>query len=101
MATYPATGFIVSTHKTLSTTTADTVTITGYRWLWVWNDDATVNLYFRFDGTTAVSAADGTYRVPPKSAVMIDAFPSGCNRASAATISVVGNGNAYSVEGLD
>lgn len=98
MATY-STG--ANVHKTLTTTAADAVTITGHRYVWVYNADASVHLYFRFDGTTAVSAADGTYRVPPATSMVVDVFTAGNTAASSVVLSVVGSGNAYSVQGLD
>ena len=81
----------VAQHATLSTTVADSVAFTGKgNSTCVTNHDTTNLLYFRFDGTTAVGAADDTYVVRPGQAKVI---PYGV-----ASISVVGSGNAYSVE---
>jgi hypothetical protein len=57
----------------------------------VTNRDASVTLYFRADGTTAVAAADETYVVLPLQTKVISV---GLNRV----LSIVGNGNAYSAE---
>lgn len=79
-------------HATLSGTTADSVTLshTSGSELTVTNHDATTTLYFRQDGTTAVAAADETYHVLPLQTKTVP-FQGG-------VISVVGNGNVYSVE---
>lgn len=90
MASHTATR---SVHKTLSGTTADTVAITAaYPALEVCNRDATVALYVARDGTTAVSAADNTDYVAPGGSLLIP---------HTSSLSVVGNGNAYSVSGVD
>jgi len=79
-------------HATLSTTTADSVTFSGTGAnIAVTNRDASTTLYFRIDGTTAVSAADETFVVLPLQTKVISA-------AGTKVISVVGNGNAYSAE---
>lgn len=90
-----------SVHATLSTTVADSVTWTAgtgyqgpYNTVIIENRDASNVLYVRFDGTTAVAAADNTY-VVPASAFRIFSFPGGNS-----SLSVVGSGNAYSVEGF-
>ena len=81
----------VTQHATLSTTVADTITFTSPgNSLCVTNHDTVQLLYFRFDGTTAVGAADDTYVVRPGQAKVI---PYGC-----ASLSIVGSGNAYSAE---
>lgn len=91
MATHTA---VKSVHKTLSSTTADTVNLNN-EWtiLEVINRSGTASVYVRADGTTAVAAADNTDIVLPGEAVLI-------NRIPAAGISVVGDGNAYSVIGV-
>lgn len=81
-----------SVHNTLSGTTADAVTITGYDDVDIINHDASTRLYFRSDGTTAVSEADGTDVVAPGGFVR--------HNADGRAISIVGNGNAYSVVGV-
>lgn len=82
-------------HATLSGTTADKVTITGYDKVDVINRDATQPLYVSWNGTssptTAVAAADDTEYVAPGGFVSID--------TGQEAISVVGSGNAYSVVG--
>ena len=47
-----------SVHNTLSGTTADAITITGYDTVDIINRHSSELLYFRSDGTTAVAAAD-------------------------------------------
>lgn len=91
MATHTA---VKSVHKTLSSTTADTVNLNN-EWtiLEVINRSGTASVYVRADGTTAVAAADNTDIVLPGEAVLINRIPS-------AGISVVGDGNAYSVIGV-
>lgn len=85
-----------SVHNTLSGTTADTVTITGYDVVDVINRDPSNPLYVRYEGdaspTTAVAAADDTDYVAPGGFIRIGAGGGG--------ISIVGNGNAYSVVGV-
>lgn len=82
-------------HPTLSGTTADTVTIAPTANLdaqrVVLTNDGSVNLYYRLDGTTAVSAADGTHHIKPGESLIL---PTRSNF----TISVVGNGNLYHCE---
>jgi hypothetical protein len=91
MATYAATK---SVHKTLTSTTADTVNLND-QWteIEVINRSGTAALYVRADGTTAVSEANETDVVMPGEAVLLDRIPS-------AGISVVGDANAYSVIGV-
>ncbi len=95
-------------HATLSSTTADQVTIgttTGPRMgaIEVVNRDTAQALYFTWTPqgttapTTAVAAADETYYVGPSSAL---AVPIGFTSTSRFIVSVVGNGNAYSVHGI-
>lgn len=85
-----------SIHATLTGTTADTVTITGYDVVDIINRSATEPLWVRYEGdaspTTAVAAADGTDYVAPNGFLRVDAGQGG--------ISIVGNGNAYSVVGV-
>lgn len=77
---------------TLSTTVADAITFTGKgKKLMVTNHDATTALYFRIDGTTAVSAADENYVVLPGETTELEGHWSG------KAISVVGSGNTYTV----
>lgn len=85
-----------SIHATLSGTTADTVTITGYDLVDIINRSSSEALWVAYEGdaspTTAVAAADGTDYVAPGGFLRVDAGKGG--------ISVVGNGNAYSVVGV-
>lgn len=88
-----------SIHATLTSTTADTVAITGYDVVDVINRDASNPLYVAYEGdaspTTAVAAADGTDYVAPGGFIRIDA-----GGTDGGKISVVGTGNAYSVVGV-
>lgn len=84
---------------TLTSTTADTVTFTQ---LWpacdVANDDGTNDLWVRVDGVTAVADADNATRVPAGQSKVIQLpIPSSGNQA----LSLVGNGGAYTVEGVN
>jgi hypothetical protein len=81
-----------SVHKTLTGTTADAVTITGNDAVDVCNWSTSERLYFRSDGQVAVAKANGTECVGPGGYVRHDAD----NR----TISLVGDGNDYSVVGF-
>lgn len=85
-----------SVHNTLTGTTADTVTITGYDVVDIINRTGTAPLYVRYEGdaspTTAVAEADGTDVVMPGGFLRVDAGMGG--------ISIVGDGNAYSVVGV-
>jgi hypothetical protein len=79
-------------HATLTTTAADAITFSGVgSKVRVTNHDATTSLYFRVDGTTAVSLADETFVVLPGQSREVFL---GINRV----VSVVGNGNVYSAE---
>lgn len=91
MATVTA---VKSAHPTLTGTTADTVNLND-QWteIEVINRSGSAPLYVRADGTTSVAEADNTDVVMPGEAVLV-------NRIPAAGISVVGNGNAYSVIGV-
>lgn len=82
----------VSVHNTLTSTTADTITITGYETVDIINRAAATALYFRSDGVTAVGAADGTDYVAPGGFVR--------HNADGRAISIVGSGNDYSVVGV-
>lgn len=79
---------------TLTSTTADTVTLTGHgKRLYVSNRDATNHLFFRIDGTTAVAAEDENFAVSPDSTLVLEEGGFG----GAMSVSVVGDGNAYTV----
>ena len=81
--------------KTLSGTTADTVTITPLARGWtveVLNLSTSQVLGVRCDGTTAVAAAASVVRVPAGGSI---AFPT--VYIPGGIMSVVGNGNEYQV----
>jgi hypothetical protein len=92
---------IRAAHATLTTTTADTVTLTGsFAKVEIINRHISVPMYARVvsDGstpTTAVSAADDTYVIPANGVLSLRVSGSGF------VASVVGNANAYSVVGYD
>lgn len=86
-------------HATLSTTTADTVTLTApLARVQIVNLDATTAMYATVSQTgatpaTAVAAADDTYVIPANGVLSLRTSATGF------VTSVVGNGNAYSVVG--
>lgn len=88
-----------SVHLTLSGTTADTITLTQ---LWdrveVGNEHDTVDLFVRMDGVTAVSDADGSTRIGPNETKILHPIHDWTNKRI--VISVVGNANPYSIEGV-
>lgn len=89
-----------SVHKTLSGTTADTVTITGNHESFEVINRGSGSIYFTFapegiGATTAVAEASGTTVVPPGAAVST-AAPG--DRGT--VVSVVGSGDAYSVQAV-
>jgi len=92
----PAAGGI---HKTLSGTTADTIAVpyvtVGSREIEVLNRSTSNPIYVRVGGSAAVAAADGTTVIPAGTGRVFTI------RESAPTISVVGNGDAYSVDWAD
>ena len=97
MASYTlaATGFPTGTgEKTLSGTTADTVTIspTARGWVVEVHNIGGATIDFTASGTTAVAGAAGTVRVPAGGSVTFPAIyvPGGA-------LSIVGDGNAYAV----
>ncbi len=90
-----AQALIRTQHATLSGTTADTLTFSGHgSTLAVTNHAASggANLYFRMDGTTAVSLADETFVVLPQQTKVVPW------QARNSTVSIVGSGNVYSAE---
>lgn len=92
-----------SVTNTLSTTVADTVTLTqAWPAVEITNHDATNNIYFRQDGTTAVGSADGCTVVLPGSKLVTKACinVSASTGASSTVISIVGSGNVYTIEGV-
>lgn len=87
-----------SVTNTLSGTTADTITLTnGWDAIEVTNHDATNWIYLRQDGTTAVAEADNTTPVPPSTSKVLAAAKNSVNDN---VISIVGNGNKYTIEGV-
>lgn len=87
-----------SVTNTLTGTTADTITLTqGWEAVAVTNHDATDVVYFRTDGTTAVAAANDTIPVLPGTTVIRAV---GTNTSGQIVVSVVGDGGAYTVEGV-
>jgi hypothetical protein len=96
MATDSATRSVTNT---LTTTTADTVTLTqGWEAIAVTNHDAADIVYFRMDGTTAVAEADNTYVVLPGKTVIVPGTP---NSSGQHVVSVVGDGGKYTVAGVN
>lgn len=96
MASY---SHVKSVHKTLTGTTADTVTLTQmWEAIQIDNEDMVNDLFVRQDGTTAVADADGTTRIAPGSTSIIKSRPDWANNQ--VVISVVGNGGAYHIEGV-
>lgn len=95
-----------SEHQTLSGTTADTVKLTQF-WdhIEVANHSQSTALYVRQDGTTAVSAAAGTTYIGPGETKILPAVQQGDGVVGSTStpphsLSIVGNSNVYSVEGL-
>jgi len=98
-----------SIHATLSTTTVDIANLTQF-WgaIEVTNRDPINTLWLRFDGTDPVAEAEGTYVVPPStSKTFVESYnPAGVpGSTTLATmchpVKVLGNGGAYSVEGVN
>lgn len=88
-----------SVTNTLTGTTADTVTIEqAWPALQITNHDASDTLYFRYDGVTAVAAADGAEPVLPGTSVVIAVSP---NAAGQHVISIVGDGGGYTIAGVN
>lgn len=92
-----------SVTNTLSGTTADTVTLLqAWPAVSVTNHDASDLIYFRQDGTTAAAGADNTTLVLPGTTVIAKTT---INRnestgASTTTVSIVGDGGVYTIEGV-
>lgn len=88
-----------SVSNTLSTTVADTVTLTqAWPAIEVTNADATNDVWVRQDGTTAVALADNNTRVPAGTSKVISASVSS---AGTIIVSIVGNGGGYTIEGVN
>lgn len=88
-----------SVSNTLTTTVADTITLTqAWPSIRVTNSDASNILWVRQDGTTAVALADNASPVPVSSSRI---FRTSLTSAGTSVISVVGSGGAYIVEGVN
>jgi hypothetical protein len=88
-----------SVTNTLTTTTADTVTLTQpWPAIAVTNYDSADILYFRQDGTTAVGAANNTTVVMPGTTVTAQAS---VNDDDEIVVSIVGDGGVYTIEGVN
>jgi hypothetical protein len=85
--------------NTLSGTTADTITLTqAWPSIDVTNHDSADIIYFRQDGVTAVAAADGcSVLLPGQSKVAAASITS----SGTIVISIVGDGGAYTIEGVN
>lgn len=93
-----------SVTNTFTATTADTVTLLQpWNSVQITNQDGTNALYFRQDGVTAVAAADGTSVVPPGQSVIASTTlnQNQSTGVTTTTISLVGNGGGYTVEGVN
>lgn len=88
-----------SVTNTLTSTTADTVTL-DQPWpaVEITNHDATNALYVRWDGTTAVAEANGCSVVLPGNTKVVKGEVAEGTRTI--VLSVVGDGNKYTVEGV-
>ena len=90
-------------NATLSTTTVDTVTLTGkWRVVEVYNrDDALTGamMWVTFNGEDPVAEAAGCYPVPPGTAFERSVTPNDIT-GSPEPIKVLGNGNDYTVAGV-
>lgn len=88
-----------SVTNTLTTTTADTVTLTQpWPAIAVTNYDTADIVYFRQDGTTAVAAANNTTVVMPGTTVTAAASVTG---SGTVVVSIVGDGGTYTIEGVN
>ncbi len=89
-----------SVTNTLSTTTADTVTLLqSWPAIAVTNYDSADIVYFRQDGVTAVGAANGCTVVMPGTTVTAAASPRTAN--GQIVVSIVGDGGTYTIEGVN
>lgn len=103
MAAYDA---LKSEHQTLTSTTADSVKLTQFwPFIEVVNKDLSTALYFSQTDSTPTSAEENTEYVAPGSSVVVPAVIQagaipGNTTYPCHTVYVVGNGNAYSVTGV-
>lgn len=87
-----------SVSNTLTTTVADTITLTqAWPAIEVTNSDDTNILWVRQDGVTAVALADNATPIAPSTSKILAAS---VNSAGQHVISVVGSGGAYTIEGV-
>lgn len=90
-----------SVHKTLTSTTADTVQLTGtWRTVEVINRDESGYLYAKFGRLspgTITAAANDTIVIPPRKVLTHHVSMGG----GQVWVAIVGNGTAYSVQGVD
>lgn len=85
--------------NTLSGSTADTVTLTqAWQAIEVTNQHASEWIYLRQDGTTAVAEADNTTPVAPATSKTMTTIVTSSNTV---VVSIVGNGNKYTIEGVN
>lgn len=92
MATYSVTR---AKNATLSTTTVDTITLLqAWPAVEITNADATNSLYVRVDGTAATAGGDNCTMILPASSKVIAL-------GGSTTVSIIGNGNVYSCEGVN
>ncbi len=88
-----------SVSNSLTTTVADTVTITqAWPAISVTNADTTNDAWVRYDGTTAVALADNNTRVPAGTTVIL---AGSVNSSGQHVISIVGSGGGYTIEGVN
>lgn len=88
-----------SVTNALTSTTADTVTILQpWPSLDITNHDTVNALYVRQDGTTAVALADNCTVIPAAQSKVIAASVNGSGQI---VVSIVGNGGAYTIEGVN
>lgn len=92
-----------SVTNTLSGTTADTVTLLqAWPAAEVTNHDDTNFVYCRQDGVTAAAAADGATVIPPSTSKVLKTTINYSTSTGFGTsvFSIVGNGGAYTIEGV-
>jgi hypothetical protein len=88
-----------SVTNTLTTTLADTVTITqAWPSVDITNHSSSAILYFRVDGSTAVAAADNNGVILSGQSKVV-ALP--INSSGQGVVSVIGSGNIYTIEGVN
>lgn len=94
MATY---NVVTAKSATLSGTTPDTVTVQAggtARFVRVDNRAGGVPLSFTIDGATATSLGDDCHVCPVGDAIVVPVLP----RVGQISVSVIGDGNAYTVQ---